>query len=272
MVSKTVCCPGCLDLPVEAFESGQPSEPVEVPKECCVVDQAAPVAERGIAGQSARREHERRRTKREDAVRSAHPRLGRLMLAVSEEPQSTTAWARGAVGEEKLGARLDGLLSLEIRVLHDRRIPKTVANIDHIVVCPSGVVVIDAKRYRGRPTLQTQGGFFSPRAEKLLVGRRDCTKLVDGVLKQVDLVQLALGQGADAEVDVRGMLCFIDADWPIIGGSFTIRGVDVLWAKKAAEILKRPGSLTVSQVSNVTDRLARSFPRACIPAVFAAIP
>ena len=49
---------------------------------------------------------------------------------------------------------------------------------------------------------------------------------------------------------------------PIIGGSFTIRGIDVLWAKKAAEILKRPGSLTVSQVSNVTDRLARSFPRA----------
>jgi len=41
-----------------------------------------------------------------------------------------------------------------------------VANIDHIVVCPSGVVVIDAKRYRGRPSLQTQGGFFSPRVEK----------------------------------------------------------------------------------------------------------
>ncbi len=102
-VAKTVCYPGCLDLSVEAFESGHPIEPVEVPKESCVVDQAAQVAERGIAGQSARREHERRRTKREDAVRSAHPRLGRLMLAVTEEPQSTTAWARGAVGEEKLG-------------------------------------------------------------------------------------------------------------------------------------------------------------------------
>lgn len=261
-VAKTVCCPGCLDLPVEAFASGQPSEPLEVPKESCAVDQAAPVAERGIAGQSARREHERRRTKREDAVRSAHPRLGRLMLAASEEPQSTTAWARGAIGEEKLGALLDGLLSPEIRVLHDRQIPKTVANIDHIVVCPSGVVVIDAKRYRGRPTLQTQGGFFSPGVEKLLVGRRDCTRLVDGVLKQVDLVQLALRQGVDAEVDVRGMLCFIDADWPLIGGSFTIRAVNVLWAKKAAEILKRPGSLTASQVSNMTDHLARSFPRA----------
>jgi len=58
------------------------------------------------------------------------------------------------------------------------------------------------------------------------------------------------------------MLCFIDADWPLIGGSFTIRGVDVLRAKKAAEILKRPGPLTVSQVSSVADQLARSFPPA----------
>ncbi len=89
----------------------QPGEPAEVLEESLVVDQVSPAAERGVAGQSARREHERRRAKRENAVRSAHPRLGRLMLAVSEEPQSTAAWARGAVGEEKLGARLDSLVS-----------------------------------------------------------------------------------------------------------------------------------------------------------------
>jgi len=138
-VAKTVRCSDCLDLPAEEIETGQPSEPVEVPEESLVVDQVIPVAERGVAGQSARREHERRRAKRENAVCSAHPRLGRLMLAVSDEPQSTASWARGAVGEEKLGARLDSLLSPEIQVLHDRRIPKTAANIDHIVVCPSGV-------------------------------------------------------------------------------------------------------------------------------------
>ncbi len=72
-------------------------------------------------------------------------------------------------------------------------------------------------------------------------------------------MQLVLQEGSDTDVKVRGMLCFIDADWPLIGGSFRIRGVDVLWARKAAEILKRPGPLTVSQVSSVSDRLARSF-------------
>lgn len=95
-----------------------------------------------------------------------------------------------------------------------------------------------------------------------MVGRRDCSELVDGVLKQVDFVRRALQEGSATDVNVRGMLCFIDADWPLIGGSFTIRGVDVLWAKKAAEILKRPGLLTTSQVSNVAEHLARSFPPA----------
>ncbi len=120
--------------------------------------------------------------------------------------------------------------------------------------------------------MSATGQFLLAIDKKLLVGRRDCTKLVDGVLKQVDLVQPALRQGADAEVDVRGMLCFIDADWPLIGGSFAIRGVDVLWARKAAEILKRPGSLTASQVSNVTDHLASPSLAPDIPAVFAAMP
>ncbi len=61
---------------------------------------------------------------------------------------------------------------------------------------------------------------------------------------------------------MRGMLCFIDADWPLIGGSFTTRGVDVLWPKKAAEILLRTGPLTESVISAVVDHLAGHFPPA----------
>ncbi|MFT3872009.1 MAG: hypothetical protein QM714_05075 [Nocardioides sp.] len=49
--------------------------------------------------------------------------------------------------------------------------------------------VIDAKRYKGKPELRIEGGILRPRVEKVLVGRRNCTKLVDGVLKQVDLVR-----------------------------------------------------------------------------------
>jgi hypothetical protein len=49
------------------------------------------------------------------------------------------------------------------------------------------VFVVDAKRYLDqRPGLPVKGGILRPRLEKLMVGGRDRTKLVDGVLDQVE--------------------------------------------------------------------------------------
>ena len=93
----------------------------------------------------------------------------------------------------------------------------------------TGVYVIDAKKYRGRPHLKVDGGLFRPRVERLLVGSRDCTKLVDGVLKQVDVVRGLL----DIDVPVHGVLCFVEADWPLLGGTFTTRGVQALWPRSS---------------------------------------
>lgn len=106
-------------------------------------------------------------------------------------------------------------------MLNDRRISRTPANIDHLAVTPTGVYVIDTKRYQARPELKVEGGLFRPRVEKLLVGTRDCTKLVDGVLKQVGVVRELLND----DIPVHGVLCFVEADWPLIGGAFTTRGV-----------------------------------------------
>lgn len=67
------------------------------------------------------------------------------------------------------------------------------ANIDHIVVCPPGVFLIDAKKYQGqRPSLRIVGGWIRAHTETLIVGSRYGTKLVDGVHKQVDRVRAAL--------------------------------------------------------------------------------
>ena len=194
--------------------------------------------ESGAAGASARREYERRRTRREDRIRAKHPKLGGLILALSDDPQSTTAWNTGALGEERLGQRLDELASDTLRVLHDRRIPGTRANIDHLAVTPTGVYVIDTKRYVGqRPSLRIEGGLLRPRVEKLMVGSRDRTKLVDGVLTQVEVVRSIVG----VDVPVTGVLCFIDSDWPLIGGAFATRGVEVLWPKKLGTRLGAEG-------------------------------
>jgi len=76
-----------------------------------------------VAGASARREGERRRAKRERETLERHPRLGKLILRATEEPQTARSWSKGAAGEEALGARLDALAAERLVVLHDRRIP-----------------------------------------------------------------------------------------------------------------------------------------------------
>ncbi|WP_344252338.1 nuclease-related domain-containing protein [Terrabacter carboxydivorans] len=216
------------------------------------------VVESGTAGASARREFERRKAKREEHVRTKHPKLGGLILALSDERQSTTAWDAGATGEERLGKAPDRLASDRLRLLHDRRIPKTRANIDHLAMTPSGVYVIDAKTYRGRPHLKVEGGLFRPRVERLLVGSRDCTKLVDGVLKQVDVVRGVL----NIDVPVHGVLCFVEADWPLIGGTFTTRGVQVLWPNQLHPQLQADGPTAAKPSPRYTANFAHALPPA----------
>lgn len=202
-------------------------------------------AEAGVAGSSARREYERRKAKDEEKLREKWGRFGGLAVALSDERPHTKSWNRGAIGEERLGARLNALVADGLAVLHDRRIPGSKANIDHIAITPGGIWVIDAKRYKGRPELKIEGGILRPRAERLLVGRRDCTKLVDGVLNQVDVVRDFVG-----DVPVTGALCFIEADWPLFGATFSTRGIHVLWPKRLAKLLKEltAGDVDVARV------------------------
>jgi len=219
---------------------------------------AVAIPEVGVAGASARREFERRTDAREQRIRENHPTLGGLILALSDNPQSTTAWERGAVGEELLAERLKDLPDT-FRVLHDRRIPRTRANIDHIAVSPTGVWVIDAKRYKNkRPALHVEGGILRPRVESLRIGGRDGTKLVDGVRSQVDLVTAALD---DDGVPVIGVLCFLEADWPLIGGSFTVDRVQVVWPRLLIKQMTVE-TAEVLDIDAIHARLAEAFPTA----------
>ena len=212
----------------------------------------------GTPGASARREFERRRTRREQRIHEAHPKLGGLIHALSDDPLSTKAWDVGAAGEERLGRRLNELAGNSLQVLHDRRIPGTRANVDHIAVTPTGVYVIDTKRYRGRPHLEVEGGLLRPRVEKLLVGARNCTPIVDGVLKQLAVVR----EHVDESTPVHGVLCFVEADWPLIGGSFSTRGVEALWPKKLYKTLKAAGPLNEEDIATLHRALASALPSA----------
>jgi len=57
-------------------------------------------------------------------------------------------WRRGAAGEVATARLLDGLPGRRWVVLHDLRIPGSRANLDHLVIGPTGVWVIDTKTTR----------------------------------------------------------------------------------------------------------------------------
>jgi Nuclease-related domain. len=211
------------------------------------------VDESGVAGASARREHERRRARDEKRIREEWGRFGNLAVALTPEKQSTRSWSTGAVGEELVGQRLDLLSSDTVRVLHDRRIPGSRGNIDHIVVTAEAVWVIDTKRYKGRPSLRVEGGLFRPRVEKLVVNGRDKTPLVGGVEKQIAVVSATV-----PGVPVRGVLCFVEADWPLVGGDFAVRGIDVLWPRKLASRLAKRGAAHLD-VATIAELISRTF-------------
>jgi hypothetical protein len=232
---------------------------------------ACPEIDRGSAGASAMREFERRKA-RDDAridAQKANVRatfgdgfLGRVatFLAVDDSPRrSTSVWAQGAVGEERVAGQLDALTEVGVVALHDRRIPGTKANIDHLVVTPWGVWVIDAKRYLNkRPGITTEGGILGiGGTDRLTVGGRKRDQLVDGILWQVHRVTSELEEGRSA----RGILCFVDADWPLIGGHFTVRGVRVVWPKRLAKELLQAAP-PVLDVEAVSRALAEKFPPA----------
>jgi hypothetical protein len=149
-------------------------------------------------------------------------------------------------------------------VLHDRRIPGSRANIDHIAVTRSGAVwAIDAKNYSGKVQQVDKGGWFSTDL-CLYIGRRDCTRLVHGVAKQVDAIRAALSDALAREfkVEVRAALCFVAAEWSLFAKPFELGGVWIGWPKALNERLRQDGELTPEQVALLTHSIAMVLPKA----------
>ncbi|HET9733374.1 MAG TPA: NERD domain-containing protein [Acidimicrobiales bacterium] len=92
----------------------------------------------GEPGLSAARQAEAKKSRAEELRRQA----ARL------EDQSR-AWQLGVEGEVATAEALEGLTQRGWAALHDRAIPGSRVNIDHLVVGPPGVVVVDSKNYGG---------------------------------------------------------------------------------------------------------------------------
>jgi hypothetical protein len=145
-------------------------------------------------------------------------------------------------------------------VLHDRALPQGRANIDHLVVAPSGVWVIDTKHFRGRLERRELRGWFIPRP-RLFVAGRDESRLLTSARRQQALVAEALAAGqADSEAPVRVALCFTGTQVGLFTRPFTLEGVLVTWPRAFARTLAAPGPLGPAERRTLADALARTFP------------
>ena len=87
----------------------------------------------------------------------------------------------------------------------------------------------------------------------LYVNGRDRTKAVDGVLGQIAVVRTALGDEF-ADVKIRGVLCFIGAEWPLIKRPHRVNGVTAVWLKGLPKIVTARGPLN-DRMADVAEHL-----------------
>jgi hypothetical protein len=239
----------------------------------------AAVIDGGTAGASARREHDRRagrERQRQQAALEAdarqraerteqRPVLGRIRNSLTPKPQmsgpsrSTRAWATGADGEERVAAILSAVPGLI--ALHDRRIPGSKANINHIAVTTAGVFVIDAKKYKGEIKVRDVGPLWRTE-RRLYVGGRNQTKLIDGLRRQMAVVQGAV-DSTGHEVRVYGILCFVGAEWPLVfRRPLSVDGVAAVWPSGLPDVMSRVDVPAPIEANTVAGALADLLPPA----------
>jgi Nuclease-related domain len=78
----------------------------------------------------------------------------RLRFRPSEQARS---WRRGAHGERRTARLLRRLARDGFVIFHDLAVPGADANLDHLVIGPTGVFVIDSKQWTGQVYQTTDG-------------------------------------------------------------------------------------------------------------------
>jgi Nuclease-related domain len=171
-------------------------------------------------------------------------------------------WGKGSAGESKLASFIARELGERVIALHDRLIPGTKRNVDHIFVAPTGVWVVDAKSYTGRVVKKDVGPIW--RGEnKVYVGSRDRTKLAKGVESQVEVVLAALQlDPACKGTLVYGALCFVGSDWGLLDFPFQVGSVWVLYPGALRKRLRKNGPLSREAMERAARAIALGLPAA----------
>jgi hypothetical protein len=152
------------------------------------------------------------------------------------------AWRRGAEGERRTARLLDPLERHGWAVLHDLAVPGSRANIDHLVIGPGGVFVIDSKHYRGRLQLDGSG--------RLWHGRYPLAPALHAVSFEADQAAQVL---TDSDVVVVPIMAVHGTQIP--QGKVVMDGVPVVAARRLPSMLRQlPAVLGPERVAVLADQ------------------
>jgi hypothetical protein len=168
---------------------------------------------------------------------------------------SAGAWAAGAAGERRVAAALADLREAWT-VLHDRllRPGQSDANLDHVVVGPGGLFLVDAKNRAGRVT-EWEGGLFQHTVRE---GQPVSVNLA-GELKKVH--GMAAYMAAEAGMPVTPALCLAGVHEAEFGEPRMVRGVWVVPVARLVEWLNtRPVMLDREAAARAVTRAMTDFP------------
>jgi Nuclease-related domain len=152
------------------------------------------------------------------------------------------AWRRGAMGERRTARLLEPLERQGWAVLHDLAVPGSRANLDHLVIGPGGVFVVDSKQYRGWLQLDLTG--------QLRHGRYPLAQALRAVSFEADQAARVL---PDPGVAVVPIVAVHGAQVP--WGKVVIDGVPVVSARRLPSMLRQlPAVLGPERVAVVADQ------------------
>jgi hypothetical protein len=109
--------------------------------------------------------------------------IAMFVIARMSPPAWIENWQDGAVGEQWTGRTLRELESQGWRIFHD--LATSQGNIDHVVVGPGGVFLLDSKRWRGSVTVEGDSAVVSRREDPDLHWRFTSPAHVKGLAVEV---------------------------------------------------------------------------------------
>jgi hypothetical protein len=159
----------------------------------------------------------------------------------------TLAWRHGAHGERRTARLLDRLQPHGWVVLHDLAVPGSRANLDHLLIGPGGVFVVDSKQYSGRLQLGADGTLWH--------GRYPLTLTLRAVRFEADCATAVLGVPAVEAVPVVAV-----HGAPVPWGSLQVDAVTVVAAGQLTDLLRaRPAILHAHKVAWIAQRARQRF-------------